>query len=98
MHSLGFAKPLQNFIADVGLKEFNQGGKKYTYMCDDGIKLSKLDRFLVCLNFITQQPLTTVIALPRQHSDHSPWSLNLQTKILDHPLSFLQLLDPQRRL
>lgn len=36
------------------------GGKRYTYMCDDGLKLSKLDRFSVFPNFIARQPLATI--------------------------------------
>ena len=70
------ASDFNNFISDAGLQEFNQGGRKFTFLRDDGIKFSKLDRFLVCQNFIQMQPLTSVIVLPREHSDHSPrfWS------------------------
>ncbi|XP_023749748.1 uncharacterized protein LOC111898035 [Lactuca sativa] len=69
------------FIVVAGLYEFNQGGKKFTYLRDDGFKQSKLDKFLVCQKFIKQQPLTTVTVLPCKHSDHSlvllkPSSLN----------------------
>lgn len=48
------------------------GGMKYTYFQEEGNKLRKIDRFLVCPNFIGVQPTTMVIALPRVHSSHSP--------------------------
>lgn len=41
-------------------------------MCDEGLKHSKLDAFLVYSNFIAQQPLSIVIVLPREHLDHTP--------------------------
>lgn len=60
------------FITEADLHEFNMGGSKFTYLRDDGFKLSKIDRFLVCSNFISIQPLSSVTALARDHSDHSP--------------------------
>lgn len=60
------------YITDAGLQEFNTGGMKLTYLRDDGHKLSKTDRFLVCSNFINTQPLSLVTALSREFSDHSP--------------------------
>lgn len=44
-----------NFISEFGLKEFAMGGCKYTYLRDDNTKLSKIDRFLVCDQFIQMQ-------------------------------------------
>ncbi|XP_023744854.1 uncharacterized protein LOC111893012 [Lactuca sativa] len=66
------ASDFNRFIAVAGLNEFIQGGRKLTYLRDDGLKQSKLDRFLVCHNFIQVQPLTSVTVLPRDYSDHSP--------------------------
>lgn len=60
------------FISNTGLHEFNAGGRKYTFLRDVGLNFSKLDRFLVCQNFVNVQPLTTMTILPREHSDHSP--------------------------
>lgn len=48
------AKDFNEFIKRTGLQEFNLGGKKITYMCDDDLKLSKFDRIMVCSNFIAQ--------------------------------------------
>lgn len=38
-------------------------------------KLSKLDRFLVCSNYLTSFPLIVVTAHPHELSDHSPITL-----------------------
>lgn len=59
------------FISWAGLKELRLGGKRYTYMCNDSLKLKKIDHFLVCLNFIRYNLFVTVTALPREFSDHS---------------------------
>lgn len=59
------------FICEFGLKEFAMGGCKFIYLRDDGSKLSKIDHFLVCNQFIQMQPHSTVTALAKEHSDHS---------------------------
>lgn len=41
------------------------------YFRDDALKLSKLDRFLVCQNFLNSQTQTMFTTLAREHSDHS---------------------------
>nr|KAJ0222973.1 hypothetical protein LSAT_V11C200055230 [Lactuca sativa] len=66
------AADFNQFIANAGLKELKMGGLKYTYYKEEGHKFSKIDRFLVCSNFICSQPSSSVTALPRLHSDHSP--------------------------
>ncbi|XP_076916063.1 uncharacterized protein LOC143575636 [Bidens hawaiensis] len=60
------------FIASTGLFEFNMGGRRFTWMSDDGNHLSKIDRFLVCKDFLGKWPSGTVTALPRNLSDHCP--------------------------
>nr|KAJ0222743.1 hypothetical protein LSAT_V11C200067800 [Lactuca sativa] len=65
------AADFNQFIIDAGLKEFKMGRMKYTYYREEGHKFSKIDRFLVCSNFIGIQPSSYVTALPRLHSDHS---------------------------
>ncbi|KAD3069288.1 hypothetical protein E3N88_37168 [Mikania micrantha] len=45
-----------NFIESAGLHEYQMGGHRFTYMNDTGDKLSKLDRFLVCDDFINNWP------------------------------------------
>ncbi|KAL7597818.1 hypothetical protein Lser_V15G24868 [Lactuca serriola] len=51
------------------------GGLKYAYFCCSGPKLSKLDRFLACANFIKHHPSLAATALPRELFDHSPITL-----------------------
>ncbi|XP_023763810.1 uncharacterized protein LOC111912319 [Lactuca sativa] len=69
------------FISDAGLHDIRLGGSKYTYCYNSLNKLSKLDRFLVCNNFVNIFPFTSTIALPRELSDHSP--IILQTSFAD---------------
>lgn len=66
------AKDFNEFIAKAGLMEFSTGGYKFTYKCDDGLKLSKLDRILVCSIFIAMQMMSIVNVLDREYSDHAP--------------------------
>ncbi|XP_022040475.1 uncharacterized protein LOC110943026 [Helianthus annuus] len=66
------AEVFNQFILSAGLVEYNMGGGNFTYISDNGQKLSKLDRFLVCLGFREQWPNATVLALDRVASDHRP--------------------------
>ncbi|KAI3784929.1 hypothetical protein L1987_44037 [Smallanthus sonchifolius] len=66
------ADKFNRFIGDADLVEYNMGGQKYTYMSDNGRKLSKLDRFLVCRAFVNFWPTASVTALSREYSDHCP--------------------------
>ncbi|XP_022008292.1 uncharacterized protein LOC110907651 [Helianthus annuus] len=66
------AEVFNQFILAAGLTEFNMGGGKFTYISDRGDKLSKLDRFLVCLGFMERWPKASVLALNRDASDHRP--------------------------
>ncbi|XP_021995752.1 uncharacterized protein LOC110892926 [Helianthus annuus] len=61
-----------SFIAEAGLLEYQMGGYKYTYMPDDGSSLSKIDRLLVCDDFMCRWPTAKFEALSRHLSDHSP--------------------------
>ncbi|KAL4583319.1 hypothetical protein LXL04_007889 [Taraxacum kok-saghyz] len=75
------ATAFNNFIANSGLLDLNMGGRKFTYFCEAGFKFSKLDRFLVCSNFMAAFPTASVTAFPREYSDHSP--ILLRTSYLD---------------
>lgn len=57
-------------------------GRKYTYASKNGKKLSRIDRILVCQEFINQWPESCFSALPRHLSDHSPLIL------ITNPLDF----------
>lgn len=51
------------------------GGERYTFMSRVDAKLSKIDRFLACSNFLGNFPSLTAIAHRRELSDHSPITL-----------------------
>ncbi|XP_021985923.1 uncharacterized protein LOC110882144 [Helianthus annuus] len=63
------------FIAETGMMEYQMGGYKFTYMPDDGSSLSKINRILVCDEFMNKWPLAKVKALSRYLSNHSPLTL-----------------------
>ncbi|XP_071719408.1 uncharacterized protein [Rutidosis leptorrhynchoides] len=60
------------FITRNGLVEIPLGGRKFTRISDDGIKMSKLDRFLVSDTFLPLWPDLKVVALDRKFSNHCP--------------------------
>ncbi|XP_071703949.1 uncharacterized protein [Rutidosis leptorrhynchoides] len=60
------------FVARNNLTEIVINGKKFTRICDNGIKFSKLDRFLVTYKFISLWQDLPVNALERRESDHCP--------------------------
>ncbi|XP_022027924.1 uncharacterized protein LOC110929112 isoform X1 [Helianthus annuus] len=70
------AEAFNQFILSAGLLEYNMGGGKFTYISDRGDKLSKLDRFLVCLGFMERWPTASLLALDREASDHRPLILS----------------------
>ncbi|KAF5754385.1 putative RNA-directed DNA polymerase [Helianthus annuus] len=80
------AEAFNQFILATGLSEFQMGGGRYTYISDRGDKLSKLDRFLVCLGFLEKWPTTTVLALNRDVSDHRPILLSTTPSDFSHIL------------
>lgn len=73
------ATRFNNFIQMAGLQDFNMGGCRFTYFCHDGAKLSKLDRFLVCSNFLARFQDAKVTAHSRELSDHCPVTLTTRT-------------------
>ncbi|XP_035843885.1 uncharacterized protein LOC118490383 [Helianthus annuus] len=76
------AESFNQFILSAGLIEYNMGGGNFTYISDRGDKLSKLDRFLVCLGFMENWPTASVTALSRDVSDHRP--ILLSTTLTDY--------------
>lgn len=69
-----------NFIEEAKLMEYSMGGYKYTFSLEDGSKMSKIDRILVCSTFMDRWPNATLMALPKKWSDHHPLSLNVKKK------------------
>ncbi|GJX06282.1 putative ribonuclease H protein [Tanacetum coccineum] len=61
-----------DFINDANLIEILMGGRKFTRVSDDGLKFSKLDRFLLNEEFCNLWGNLSVVALDRKLSDHCP--------------------------
>ncbi|XP_071708819.1 uncharacterized protein [Rutidosis leptorrhynchoides] len=69
------ATRFNNFITNNGLIEILLGGRKFTRVCDNGFKLSKLDRFLASENFLNLWSDLSTIVLKRKFSDRCPIAL-----------------------
>lgn len=55
-----------NFISNAGLLEYNMSGGRFTYISDNvEIKMSKLDRFLVCEKFLNEWPMASLSVLKK---------------------------------
>ncbi|XP_022001404.1 uncharacterized protein LOC110898836 [Helianthus annuus] len=66
------ANNFNSFIYEAGLVEYNMSGRKFTCSSNNGRKLSKLDRFLVCSGFFNVWPEASVVALSCYFSDQCP--------------------------
>ncbi|XP_071707968.1 uncharacterized protein [Rutidosis leptorrhynchoides] len=75
------AKWFNDFIDNTHLIEVPLCGKKFTRICDNGIKFSKLDRFLISEKFNNMWGDVSVLALERLLSDHCP--IVLRNKEID---------------
>ncbi|XP_071719303.1 uncharacterized protein [Rutidosis leptorrhynchoides] len=76
------ASRFNEFIARNNLIEIPITGRKFTRISDDGVKFSKLDRFLVNDSFIGLWKDLSVHPLDRRVSDHCP--LILRDKYIDY--------------
>ncbi|XP_071695190.1 uncharacterized protein [Rutidosis leptorrhynchoides] len=77
-----WANRFNKFIAEINLIEIPISGRKLTRISDDGLKFSKIDRFLASDKFINLWDDLSVIALDRKESDHC--SVVLRDKLLDY--------------
>ncbi|XP_071735875.1 uncharacterized protein [Rutidosis leptorrhynchoides] len=66
------ADRFNKFIADSRLMDIPLRGRNFTRVSDDGLKYSKLDRFLVTEKFYHLWKDLTMVALDRDLSDHCP--------------------------
>lgn len=66
------AAAFNKFINIAGLLDLNLGGRRFTWIGMDGIKLNKLDRFLVSPLLLSEWPAVSVVALERSFTDHCP--------------------------
>ncbi|XP_022004225.1 uncharacterized protein LOC110901743 [Helianthus annuus] len=74
------ASNFNNFISENGLREYDMKGKTFTYLKDNGKKLSKIDRFFVCQEFFSRVAGGMPSALPRFLLDHCPLFLTCSDK------------------
>lgn len=74
------ASDFNNFIHEMGLIDMKMGGHRFTCFRNQDLKLSKLDRFLLCPTFLNIFPHISVTALPRELSDHCPILLSTSRK------------------
>jgi hypothetical protein len=65
-------------IENNNLMDINLSNRKYTW-CNDHVvpTYAKLDRFLVFVNWMDKYPLSNVMALPREMSNHTPLILDV---------------------
>ncbi|PWA87455.1 RNA-directed DNA polymerase, eukaryota [Artemisia annua] len=75
----GCARVFNEFIHNMGLKEFSLKGRQFTCIRDNGRKLSKLDRMLVCPDLFDKWPEACLRVISGPHSDHSPLILVMKT-------------------
>ncbi|XP_076936084.1 uncharacterized protein LOC143603041 [Bidens hawaiensis] len=66
------ANAFNEFIERAELEEYQMGGGMFTYISDKGDKYSKLDRILVCKEFMNRWPLASLLLLAKDCSDHRP--------------------------
>ncbi|GJR01528.1 RNA-directed DNA polymerase, eukaryota [Tanacetum coccineum] len=60
------------FIANTRMVEVPMGGRRFTRVREDGMKFSKLDRFLISEEFKQMWGNLAAVALDRKLSDHCP--------------------------
>ncbi|XP_071738625.1 uncharacterized protein [Rutidosis leptorrhynchoides] len=66
------AKRFDDFIVNNNLFDIPLGGRMFTRVSDDGLKFSKLDRFLVFENFVSLWVNLLAMVMERKDSDHCP--------------------------
>ncbi|XP_022023908.1 uncharacterized protein LOC110924177 [Helianthus annuus] len=71
------ARNFNDFIFSCGLLEYNMQGRRFTCSRDNGKKLSKIDRVLVCAEFFNKWPNACLRAHPCVFSDQCPLSLEV---------------------
>lgn len=69
------ASDFNSFIEDANLHEYGLKGRQFTFV--SGEKMSRIDRVLVCWNYLNKWPNAEYRALCREKSDHSPLILKV---------------------
>ena len=68
-----------SWISDMALEEVRSVGRKFTWCRPNGSAMSKLDRFLLSDEWLSQWPDSTQFVLERDFSDHCPILLKSRT-------------------
>ncbi|XP_071687435.1 uncharacterized protein [Rutidosis leptorrhynchoides] len=74
------AKRFNDFISNNQLMEIPLGGRNFTRISDDGLKFSKIDRFLCTEKFFSLWKDVSAVTLERKISDHCPIMLKDEGK------------------
>ena len=75
-------------IENAGLRELDLNGRQYTWGNNhEDPTFEKLDRILICPDWEDKYPLTCVVALEREISDHTP--LLIDTRVVGEKPPFL---------
>ena len=80
-----------SWIADMEVEEVRSVGRCFTWCRPNGTVMSKLDRFLLSDEWLSQWPDTTQFVLDRDFSDHCP--ILLRSTIIDWGPKPLKWLD-----
>ncbi|XP_071738878.1 uncharacterized protein [Rutidosis leptorrhynchoides] len=80
-----------DFIAKTQLIDVPLGGKKFTRIYDNGLKFSKLDRFLISEKFHLMWEDISALALERKLSDHCP--IVLRNRAIDYGPKHTKIFD-----
>ncbi|GJY53182.1 RNA-directed DNA polymerase, eukaryota, reverse transcriptase zinc-binding domain protein [Tanacetum coccineum] len=67
-----------SFIDAAGLFDIPLGGRMFTWMSKAGMKMSKLDQFLISHSVMDSSSDFKVTTLPREWSDHTPLLLHYE--------------------
>lgn len=73
------AGDFNSFLSDAELIDVKQGGRKFTWVSSNGLKISKLDRFLINQAFDEDWGDCTAVVGDRIFSDHCPVLLKANT-------------------
>lgn len=75
------AGDFNSFLSQTELQDVKQGGRRFTWVSWDGLKMSKLDRFLINKDFADDWEDATAVVADRVFSDHCP--VLLKAKVVD---------------
>ena len=87
----GNIREFNDWIAELEVEEAPWVGKRFTWFRPNGSAKSKLDRFLVSLEWLSKWPASSQYTLKRNFSDHCP--IMLKSKSIDWGPKPFRILD-----